>query len=83
MIPDKSNLTPEQEDKLLTKMIKAGSLYMDITFPSYPSPLTSLDLMFRKAMKMEINVRAATIQDIPLIKEFFDTLQLIEEGKAK
>lgn len=75
--------TPEKEESLLLGMIKENTLFMDITFPEYPSPLTALDLMFREAMKMEINVRNAVPGDIPHIREFFDTLKLIEEGSAK
>lgn len=76
-------LTPEQEERLLLEMIQSGNLFMDISFPEYPSPLTSLDLMFREAMGMENTIRAAIPQDIPKIREFFDTLKLIEEGMAK
>ncbi len=76
-------LTSEQEEKLLIRMIEAENLFMGITFPDYPSPLTSLDLMFRDAMGIENNIRKAIPQDIPRIKEFFDTLKLIEEGVAK
>ena len=76
-------LTPEQEERLLLEMIQSGTLFMDITFPEYPSPLTSLDLMFRDAMGMESPIRKAVPRDIPQIREFFDTLKLIEEGMAK
>jgi len=76
-------LTPEHEETLLLGMIKSKSLFMDITFPEYPSQLTALDIMFREAMQMEINVREAVPGDIPHIREFFDTLKLIEEGSAK
>lgn len=76
-------LTPEKEEILLLGMIKENSLFMDITFPDYPAPLTALDLMFRKALQMEINVRKAVPGDIPHIREFFDTLKLIKEGSAK
>lgn len=76
-------LTSEQEESLLLDMIQNGTLFMDITFPEYPAPLSSLDLMFREIMGMECNIRNAVPQDIPKIREFFDTLKLIEEGMAK
>ena len=76
-------LTKEQEETLLLGMIKSNTLFMDITFPEYPAPLTALDLMFREAMNMESNVRNAVPGDIPRIREFFDTIKLIEEGMAK
>lgn len=76
-------LTPEQEEVLLLDMIKAETLFMDVTFPEYPSPLTALDLMFREAMNMDSHIRKAVPGDIPRIREFFDTLKLIEEGMAK
>jgi len=76
-------LTPEQEETLLLGMIQAETLFMDISFPEYPSPITALDLMFRDAMKMESDIRKAVPGDIPRIREFFDTLKLIEEGSAK
>lgn len=76
-------LTPEEEERLLSKMIESDSLFMDITFPSYPVPLTSLDLMFREAMGMSGEIRKAVPLDIPRIREFFDTIKLIEEGIAK
>lgn len=76
-------LTYEQEESLLLGMIEKGTLFMDISFPDYPSPLTALDLMFRDAMNMEANIRNAVPADIPHIREFFDTLKLMEEGSAK
>lgn len=76
-------LTPEQEERLLLNLIESGNLFMDVTFPEYPSPLTSLDLMLREAIGMEVDVRKAIPQDVPRIMEFFDTLKLIEEGMAK
>jgi len=76
-------LTPEQEERLLMNMIESGTLFMDVTFPEYPSPVTSLDLMLREAIGMEVDVRKAIPQDVPRIMEFFDTLKLIEEGMAK
>ena len=76
-------LTPEQEEMRLLDMIQAETLFMDITFKNYPTPLTSLDLIFRDAMNMESNVRKAIPADIPKIREFFDTLKLIEDGMVK
>jgi len=76
-------LTQEKEEQLLLDMIRTDNLFMDITFPSYPVPLTSLDLMFREAMGIECNIRKAVPLDIPVIREFFDMLKLIEEGQAK
>jgi len=76
-------LTQEQEETLLLGMIQAETLFMDVTFPEYPAPLTALDLMFREAMNMESNIRNAVPGDIPRIREFFDTIKLIEEGMAK
>jgi len=76
-------LTQEQEETLLLGMIQAETLFMDVTFTEYPAPLTALDLMFREAMNMESNIRNAVPGDIPRIREFFDTIKLIEEGMAK
>jgi hypothetical protein len=73
-------MIPENEERLLMKLIASNSLFMDITFPEYPVPLTSLDLEFREAIGMETTIRKAVPQEIPRIREFFDTLKLIEEG---
>jgi len=76
-------MTPENEERLLMKLIASDSLFMDITFPEYPVPVTALDLEFREAIGMETTIRKAVPQEIPRIREFFDTLKLIEEGMAK
>lgn len=76
-------LTPEKEELLLKKLIANESLYMDITFHECPIPLTSLDLALRIAIGMTTKSRKAILEDIPKIREFFDTLKLIEERCAK
>lgn len=76
-------LTKEQEESMLMNMISSGSLFMDLTYPSYPIPVTVLDLMYREAVGMDSNLRKAIPQDIPMILNFYDNLRLIEEVIAK
>ena len=69
--------------QVLTKLIEHGKIFMDVTFPKYPVPLSNLEVEIKEMLEIDIKVRPANTNDVERIIEFFDVSKLITECKAK